>query len=291
MKRNKKQIQLIILLLFTGTAHADITKVVDILKCRDVKTITSNITEDVYLRKCHDDTYTIYTQPGARSKYNGVCGPTVATALMTSYCGKAFNPYDAQELGYFSDITPGTRPGTMKSSLNDLFRENSRHCPRGRWKLYGATNGYQFLNLSLNRMKRGRSKSEKDPFVVFVRSKNKDLHYFPLVNIYFVQNRAARVRTLTSKPGLSGSDRSRNRSEWLRNRQLIRRAQRPSESKLANQPTRVTSGNISQCRVAVNDYSVQKIYTCANLLSMMRAANDIYGLSAIYKDYTYIVFE
>ncbi len=270
---------------------AGINEVVEILDCKDKRTIPSNITESVFLKQCHDNTYTIGMQPGSRSTYNGVCGPTVGVSMMAGFCGKAYNPYDAQELGYFEDITPGTRPGTMASGLNRLFREHIRSCPRGRWVTYGETDGYRFLNKSLNRMKSQRSKYRKAPFVALVRSTGKGLHYFSVVDIYFVGSTKPRTTRLTTSNALSGEARERAREEYLRNRRIRRTAERPKETRLRSQPRSVSRANVSKCRVAVNDYSVQKVYTCSNFLSMMRAANDIYGLSAIYRDYTYIAFK
>tara|TARA_Y100000768_G_C23989959_1_gene691721 strand:- start:3531 stop:4463 length:933 start_codon:yes stop_codon:yes gene_type:complete len=274
------------------SANGGIAEIVQRLRCRDIRTLRSSLTENVYVKKCHDNTHTITTAPGSRSAVNGPCGPTVGSVMLAGYCGRVFNPFDAQELGYFEDITPGTRPGTMRNSLNRLFRENSSACPAGDWTVYDTDNGYDFLNLSINRMRTQNSRYSKAPFVALVRARGLSLHYFPIVNIYFVNS--SRPSTQTLKPGnpISASEREEILENFEQTRRVERSSERPraSERMASTQPSRVTSRNIGRCRVAVNDYSFQKIYTCSNFLSMMRAANNIFGLSAVYDDYTYIAF-
>lgn len=276
---------------FEASANGGIAEIVQRLSCRDVRTIRSSRTENVYIKECHDGTHAIATQPGSRNSVEGICGPTVGSVMLAGYCGRMFNPYDAQLDGYFDDITPGTRPNVMRSSLNRLFRENRRSCPRGQWTVYDTDNGYNFLNLSLRRMRTQRSRYDKAPFVALVRARGWNLHYFPVVNIYFVQSATPRTTTLRTVEAPSGRERERARANFERNRTVVSRAASPRERMSSTQPSRVTRSNIGRCRVAVNDYSVQKIYTCSNFLSMMSRANNIFGLNLVYDDYVYIAFK
>lgn len=278
-------------------ANGGIGDYLQLLDCRDIQSVPSNTgAESVFAKRCHDGTHTIEVQPGSRDPSEGICGPTVGTVMLAGFCGKLYNPFDAQDLGYFGDWTPGTRPGTMKSGLNRLFREQSRACPNGQWRLYGESNGYEFLNKSLRRMRTQRSRYTKAPFVAFVRSNGMGHHYFPIVNIYFVRENPPRPRprpdwSLGLPSGPSGQERANQREEWLNNRRVVRTAERLNESVASTQPTRVTSRNINKCRIAVNNYSKQRVYTCENFLDMMDRANDVWGLGVIYSDYTYIAFD
>ena len=234
--------------------------------------------------RCADNTITMSLElDNSKFVYEGLCGPVAAANVMYPMCNKVFSPTEASRLGYFDDITPGTRMSTLADGLNRIFRENSRHCPtRGQWKTYQSDSGYSFLNSALANMRSRRSKYGKTPFIAIIKSLgSSSLHYVSVVDIFFVkENWKPRVRKMVI-PSNTDSHRKRKRSS---------RAQREREPRNNTQFSRITNSNINKCRVKYNDGKHQKIYTCRNFLKLMRMANDSYGMNLYLKEYNYLLF-
>lgn len=249
--------------------------------------IAQTLADGTEAYRCSDRTITMSIEPSdAKFTYEGLCGPIAASNVMYPYCsGKVFSPNEAHDKGYFSDITPGTRPRTLVSGLNRIFRENST-CPRrGSWKYYKSSNGYKFLNFALRTMNRVRSSYTKAPFIAMIKTVGSStLHYVTVTDIFFAksksQTRQRRMRRL------SPSEASASRRTPPR-----RSAQRETEARNATQYSSITRANQDLCRVKYNDGKFQKIYTCDNFLKIMRQANDGVGMGLILGEYNYLLFK
>lgn len=249
--------------------------------------IAQTLSDGTEAYRCSDRTITMSIHPtDSKFTYEGLCGPIAASNVMYPYCrGKVFSPNEAHDKGYFSDITPGTRPSTLVSGLNRIFRENST-CPRrGSWKYYKSSNGYKFLNFALRTMNSVSSSYSKAPFIAMIKTVGSStLHYVTVTDIFFAksksQTRERRMTRLTPA-----------QIKAIRRTPPRRTAQRESEVRNVTQYSTITKANQSLCRVKYNDGKLQKIYTCDNFLKIMRQANDAAGMGLILGEYNYLLFK
>lgn len=81
------------------------------------------------LRRCKDSTVS-FVQPSSTGYkgWEGKCGQTAASNILYSYCKIGASPSSYTD-NYLSDYTPGVRPGTLVSGLDDMFALNT-DCPR-----------------------------------------------------------------------------------------------------------------------------------------------------------------
>jgi len=98
--------------------------------CNEKRTDISN--EDKLrsfgLRRCKDSTVS-FVQPDSTGYkgWEGKCGQTAASNILYSYCKIGASP-ESYTNSYLSDYTPGVRPGTLVSGLDDMFDVNT-DCP------------------------------------------------------------------------------------------------------------------------------------------------------------------
>ena len=250
--------------------------------------LASTLPDGTEAYRCADRTITMSIEPSnAKFTYEGLCGPIAASNVMYPYCRrKVFSPNEAHEKGYFSDITPGTRPATLVDGLNRIFRENST-CPRrGSWKYFQSKDGHRFINHAYRNMKRVNSAYTKAPFIAIIKTLgSSSLHYVAVTDIFFAKTRwrakKRRMTTLTPAQARVARQRSSTRTA----------AQRETEVRNSTQFNSITESNIHLCRVKYNDGKMQKIYTCENFLKIMRMANNSLGMGLILDEYNYLMFK
>ena len=249
--------------------------------------LTKDLPDSSSIYRCGDGTITMSLESNNdKFVYEGLCGPVAAANVMYPLCHKKiFSPVDAARLGYFDDLTPGTRMSTLADGLNRIFEENSRYCPNsGKWRSYQSDQGYKFLNHAISNMRSRRSEYGKTPFIAVIKSLGaKGLHYVTVTDIFFTRTKwKSKVRKMKTSPS--------NDSHKKRPVNFKPVAQKEQELRNSTQFRKITKSNISYCRVKYNDGKYQKIYTCNDFLKLMRKANDSYGLKLYLSEYNYLLF-
>lgn len=98
------------------------------------------------LRRCKDGSIS-FVQPKSTGAggWEGKCGQTFGSNAMFTMCKKAVDP-DNYFSKYMGDITPGVRPGTLRSGMSRAFTNEKDECPQdqARWIYYklGNTKNY-----------------------------------------------------------------------------------------------------------------------------------------------------
>jgi len=148
--------------------------------------------------RCKDNTIshqqpTDYKSKEKKSNYEGLCGAVASANAFHAYCDEYFVKPVKIGPKYFSDITPGIRPDTLVSGLNDLFDNHRDKCISGTWHHYYTTNRWDFISRIHSAINSGQSswirqtsrgKKKSAPVIVLI-SKNdgETLHYVTVVDI------------------------------------------------------------------------------------------------------------
>jgi hypothetical protein len=146
--------------------------------------------------RCKDGSIT-YDQPDSTGigGYNGFCGETAASNILHMHCGLMASPTKYCN-AFTSDITPGTRPGSLKNGLNDMFKENKKLCPEGKWEVYSSSDspeeyieyilGGLVQKSNFTRTRDDKSKVKKFPYPIMIEvppSGSKGLHWVTVLDI------------------------------------------------------------------------------------------------------------
>jgi hypothetical protein len=145
---------------------------------------------------CDDNTIS-FKQPPSPDEwgYEGKCGQTAAANVLAAYCKNYFHPHNDLNR-YFSDITPGVNPQSLRLGLNQLFY-NLPSCPRDfswsthnyrseKYFLLGLSNGLQLKlgnNYIRERLREDGSKVRRTPVIVLESSDGKTLHWVTIVDM------------------------------------------------------------------------------------------------------------
>lgn len=155
--------------------------------------------------RCSDGTISFHqpsTYKGSERKgsYEGLCGAVASANVFHAYCDETF--LIPAEIGpkYFYDITPGIRPDTLVSGLNELFNKHRSKCVSGNWNHYYATNRWDFINRLDRAIGQGRSNWMRRPYpnrrpykvspvIVLISKNNADtLHYVTVTDVRYDKN-------------------------------------------------------------------------------------------------------
>ena len=146
--------------------------------------------------RCKDGSIT-YDQPSSTGikGYNGFCGETAASNILHMHCGLMASPVNYCN-GFTSDITPGTRPGSLKKGLNSMFAKNKPLCPEGKWEVYSSSDSAEdYIKYILGGLKQksnftrirdDKSKVKKFPFPIMIEvppSGSKGLHWVTVLDV------------------------------------------------------------------------------------------------------------
>jgi hypothetical protein len=149
------------------------------------------------LRRCNDGTVS-FVQPESEGWWGaeGKCGQTSVSNIIYMFCKRAADPKAYVDY-YLSDITPGVRPGTMVSGLNDIFNKLG-DCPDVDWDVEVENNERNYINQIERSLKTNRSlpnlvkRKRKDgtevlrkPVSLLIRvpSSKKGLHWVTAVDL------------------------------------------------------------------------------------------------------------
>lgn len=146
--------------------------------------------------RCKDGTIT-YDQPDSTgiNGYNGFCGETAASNVLHMHCGLMASPTKYCN-AYTSDLTPGTRPGSLRDGLNTMFDENKPLCPKGKWEVYSSSDtpeeyieyirGGLIAKSTFTRKRDDKSKIQRFPFPIMIEvppKGSKGLHWVTVVDV------------------------------------------------------------------------------------------------------------
>lgn len=154
------------------------------------------------LRRCNDGTVS-FVQPPSEGWWGaeGKCGQTSVSNIIYMFCKRAAHPKTYVD-HYLSDITPGVRPGTLTSGLNDIFNKLD-DCPNVDWDVEVENNEKSYIaeierslktNRSLpNLVKRTRkdgTEIQRRPVSLLIRVPNskKGLHWVTAVDLVREKN-------------------------------------------------------------------------------------------------------
>ena len=139
---------------------------------------------DAKAKICSDGTVTFH-QPYGNSKYDdyeSLCGAVAAANVFHAFCGAFISPTQISK-AFFSDITPGIRPDTLESGLNELFSSYS-NCAYGEWKYYYVENRWAFLDSIYYETSRNDGTWKKNPVIALIsRDEGKELHWVTVTEI------------------------------------------------------------------------------------------------------------
>ena len=174
-------------------------------ECEQYNTSIKN--EDVLrskgLRRCIDKSIS-FVQPASRGigGWEGKCGHTFAANSFYTMCKAAVDPneYFGPILG---DITPGVRPGTLRSGLSEVFRSSKRICPdsQGHWTYFkfGNQNNYikkikqllipNYSHINLQRIERLGNSYFRNPVGALIQNPGgKYIHWVKIIDFLESQN-------------------------------------------------------------------------------------------------------
>ncbi len=154
------------------------------------------------LRRCNDGTVS-FVQPPSEGWWGaeGKCGQTSVSNIIYMFCKRAADPKTYVD-HYLSDITPGVRPGTLASGLNDIFNKLDG-CPNVDWDVEVENNERNYIkqierslqtNKSMpNQVKRKREDGTevyRKPVSLLIRVPNskKGLHWVTAVDLVREKN-------------------------------------------------------------------------------------------------------
>ncbi|MCP4912792.1 MAG: hypothetical protein GY909_06715 [Oligoflexia bacterium] len=144
---------------------------------------------------CNDGTIS-FEQPDSTGLggWNGFCGETAASNILHMHCGLIASPKKYCN-HYTNDLTPGTRPGSMKKGLNEMFEENES-CPKGKWETYNQVESpEQYISYlvggleaqnAVTRTRADNSRIGRSPFPIMIEvppKGSKGLHWVTVVDI------------------------------------------------------------------------------------------------------------
>lgn len=210
---------------------------------------------NVKVYQCDDGTIT-FDQPNGKSSYEGLCGPVAAANAFHAYCDKFFVDPKLISSKYFSDFTPGVRPDSMESGLNDMF-SNNRECLNGEWKYYYVENRWDYLDSlyyevrsgtgKLQRLQTNGKKVTRSPVLALTKGSGKNLHWVTVIDIV---------------------------------------GYRPN-------PTGVQLNQYKQsgCKVIYNHYGYQSESSCEEFAAKANKVDDSWYVDLILPEYVHLVFE
>jgi hypothetical protein len=217
--------------------------------------VNLSVLNTVKVYKCDDGTIT-YDQPEGKSSYEGLCGPVAAANAFHAYCKKHFVDPKLISTKYFSDITPGVRPDSMESGLNEMFSSNSI-CQKGEWKYYYAENRWRYLDSLYYEVRRGNSnwkrlqkngkKITRSPVLALIKGSGKNLHWVTVVDV-------------------------------------VGYSPKPTMLQLYNYRK-------DGCKVIYNHYGYQAESSCEDFVSKANQVDDSMYLDIILPEYIHLVFE
>jgi hypothetical protein len=144
--------------------------------------------------QCDDQTVS-FIQPSSTGPggWNGYCGEVAVSNVTRMLCGKAIDPLKIPA----HDVTPGTRPGTLRSATQQIF-DHSAQCPRGRWLTRGALTASSYLTRlkaalynQPHQIRRDRNSVERvevTPVPVLIASNIQNYHWVTLVDFIYNRN-------------------------------------------------------------------------------------------------------
>ncbi len=146
--------------------------------------------ERVQYRVCEDGTVS-FDQPTSTgiNGWNGFCGQTAAANTGAMICYRYTHPTLFDD--YADDLTPGSRPGTVRAGLAKYFAEGG--CPSGRWQNRSpwTANGFFEELRSALWLTRGKSLRRREngtsvrftPVPVLISSGLQAMHWVTVVDL------------------------------------------------------------------------------------------------------------